>query len=67
MNLIKNICKYSQANSKVVIKECEGIGAVLTCLKDFDALVIEGAMQVITYIACQDMDLFQLFIDSGTD
>lgn len=65
MNLIKNLCKYSSASSEIIIKECKGIDAVLTCMKDLDALVIEGAMRVITYIARQDMKLLQLFVSSG--
>lgn len=67
MNLIKNLCKYSQVSLEIVIKEFEGIDAVLTCLKDFDTLVIEGAMQVIAYIARQDINLLQLFVTSGMD
>lgn len=65
MNLIKNLCKYSSASSEIVIKECEGIDAILTCMKDFDVLVREAAMQVIISIARQDINILQLFATSG--
>lgn len=67
MNLIKNLCKYSSASSEIVIKECEGIDAILTCMKDFDTLVREAAMQAITSIARQDANISQLFVSSGSN
>lgn len=65
MSLIKNLCKYSSVSSEIVIKECEGIDAILTCMKDFDTSVREAAMQVITSIARQDVNILQHFATSG--
>lgn len=65
MNLIKNLCKYSSVSSEIVIKECEGIDAILTGMNDFDVLVREAAMQVITSIARQDVNVLQLIATSG--
>jgi hypothetical protein len=66
MHLIKSLSKYSAINSKIVLKECGGINALLTCMKDFDVYVREGAMQAITSIARHDASLSQFLIDSGT-
>lgn len=67
MHLIKSLCKYSAINTTIVVKECGGIHALLTCTQDVDAHVREGALQAITSIARQDARLSQFLIDSGTN
>jgi len=65
MNLVKNLSKYSPAITEIVIKECGGIDAIFTCMKEFDSFVREAAMQAITCITRLDVKLSQLIVDYG--
>lgn len=65
MNLIRNISKHLSC-SEMIVKECDGIHAILTCMKDLDVMVREVALQAISSIAGQDPSISQLIIKSGT-
>ncbi|XP_029341517.1 sperm-associated antigen 6-like [Acyrthosiphon pisum] len=65
MNLVKNLSKYSSAITEIVIKECGGIDAIFTCMKEFDSFVREAALQAITCITRMDVKLSQLIVDYG--
>lgn len=65
MNLIRNISKHLSC-SEIIVKECDGIHAILTCMKDLDVMVREVALQAISSIAGQDPSISQLIIKSGT-
>ncbi|KAF0753290.1 sperm-associated antigen 6-like [Aphis craccivora] len=64
MNLIRNISKHLSC-SEMIVKECDGIHAILTCMKDLDVMVREVALQAISSIAGQDPSISQLIIKSG--
>ncbi|CAH1733320.1 unnamed protein product [Aphis gossypii] len=64
MNLIRNISKHLSC-SEIIVKECDGIHAILTCMKDLDVMVREVALQAISSIAGQDPSISQLIIKSG--
>lgn len=65
MSLVKNLSKYSTASAEIVVKDCGGIDAVLTCMKDFDACVRESALQAIGSISRQEAHLAQIIVNSG--
>lgn len=65
MNLIKNLSKHSTVNADIVVNDCGGIDAVLTCMKDFDAFVRETALQAIASIARRGAHLAQIIVNSG--
>ncbi|XP_060845328.1 sperm-associated antigen 6-like [Rhopalosiphum padi] len=64
MNLIRNLSKHLSC-SKMIISDCDGIHAILTCMKDLDVTVREVTLQAISYIAGQDPSTAQLIIKSG--
>lgn len=67
MNLIKNFSKYSSSNAEIVVKECGGLNAILTCMKDFDITVRESALQAISSIIRQDANIAQHIVNSGNN
>lgn len=67
MNLIKNFSKYSLSNVEIVVKECGGLNAILTCMKDFDIIVRESALQAISSIIRQDANIAQHIVNSGNN
>lgn len=65
MNLLKNFSKHSSSNTEIVIKECGGLDAILTCMKDFDIAVRESALQAISSIIRQDANIAPHIVNSG--
>jgi len=49
----------------MILSGCDGIHAILTCMKDSDILVREVALQAISSIAGQDPSISVLIISSG--
>jgi hypothetical protein len=49
----------------MIVSDCDGIHAILTCMKDLDVTVREVTLQAISYIAGQDPSTAQLIIKSG--
>lgn len=66
MKLIRNLNKHLSSCSEIIVNQCDGIHAILTCMKDLDELVREVALQAISSIAGQDFSISQLIISSGT-
>jgi len=50
----------------MMVNECDGIHAILTCMNDLDVLVREVALQAISSVAGQDVNITQLIMSSGT-
>lgn len=65
MNLVRNFSKHSSSNSEIIVKECGGLDAILTCMKDFDITVREAALQAISSIIRQDANIAQFVVNSG--
>ncbi|XP_022166817.1 sperm-associated antigen 6-like [Myzus persicae] len=65
MNLIRNLSKHLSSCSEMIVSGCDGIHAILTCMKDLDVLVREVALQAISSIAGQDPSISLLIISSG--
>jgi len=49
----------------MILSGCDGIHAILTCMRDSDVLVREVALQAISSIAGQDPSISVLIISSG--
>jgi len=49
----------------MIVSGCDGIHAILTCMKDLDVLIREVALQAISSIAGQDPNISLLIINSG--
>jgi len=64
MNLIRNLSKHLSC-SEMIVSECDGIHAILTCMNDLDVLVRGVALQAISSIAGQDPSISLLIISSG--
>ncbi|XP_008185595.1 sperm-associated antigen 6-like isoform X3 [Acyrthosiphon pisum] len=65
MKLIRNLSKHLSSCSEMILSGCDGIHAILTCMKDSDVLVREVALQAISSIAGQDPSISVLIISSG--
>lgn len=65
MNLVKNLSKHPSVSVEILVKDCGGIDAILTCIKDFDPMVRESALQAISSIARQDANISKFIATSG--
>ncbi|CAI6359268.1 unnamed protein product [Macrosiphum euphorbiae] len=65
MKLIRNLSKHLSSCSEMILSGCDGIHAILICMKDSDILVREVALQAISSIAGQDPSISVLIISSG--
>lgn len=65
MNLVRNLSKHTSVSLEIIVKECRGLDAILSCIKDFDPMVRESALQAIGSIARQDARISQFIATSG--
>jgi len=65
MNLVRNLSKHTSVSLEIIVKECGGLDAILSCIKDFDPMVRESALQAIGSIARQDASISQFVATSG--
>ncbi|KAL5238775.1 hypothetical protein ACI65C_006185 [Semiaphis heraclei] len=65
MNLIRNLSKHFSSCSEMIVAGCDGIHAILTCMKDLDVSVREVALQAISSIAGQDPSISLHIVSSG--